>query len=266
MLRRSYAPVVPRSIIPRQPAGGPSTRGLRAITVAALALVMAACGSSATLAPAPAQPGEPDASASASAGSGPTPRASTPRPRTPGPTKPPATEVPTDTSAPEPTSTPDVTAPPAELPSSNPSASPTGSPAGDAALGCTTGTNPTFFSDAAAHVSWDVYCAVLPKGWHISSGTSRNAKGGWLTISYANRAGNTLTLLEGTCALWPGGCPTDTGTAGSASFGSRPASLAGGSELTVLAQDGVVAWQASATGLDAKQLTDLTAAFILVQE
>jgi len=185
----------------------PNLRPLIALALAlALALTFAACGGAA-----------PSRGASASPG-------------TPAPSAAPATAAPVETEAPaatgegqtgdpvetdEPVATEDV---PTEEPvetepvesvepggSADPSASPDAS--GGPATACSgSGANREFYGGVAAAVDWTVLCAVLPKGWYVSTGSYRLANGGKLLIGYKGPGGATLSLSEGAFCLDESGC------------------------------------------------------------
>ena len=116
-------------------------------------------------------------------------------------------------------------------------------------------------------MSWDVYCAVLPKGWTVSSGTYRLANGGKLIISYKGPAGATLTLSEGSFCTDGSGCVPSGSEAGDASFGSMGGTLvatdAGGFAI-VASRGETPSWLMVTGGLDQATTTSLGAALALV--
>ena len=57
--------------------------------------------------------------------------------------------------------------------------------------------NKSFFAMAARSVKWAVYCAILPAGWYVNTGTFSADPGGQLTISYKGPGGVSLELKEG---------------------------------------------------------------------
>jgi hypothetical protein len=119
-------------------------------------------------------------------------------------------------------------------------------------------------------VAWDVYCAVLPPGWFVDSGSYRLSNGGQLSITYWGPAGARLVVREGSyCAGVPNCIPSGT-DAGSARFGERDArllDLGSGSWLVVVASAGVdVGWQATGSGIDGPALVGYTAAFARVDQ
>jgi hypothetical protein len=102
-------------------------------------------------------------------------------------------------------------------------------------------------------VSWDVYCAVLPKGWSVASGSYRLAGGGKLIISYKGPNGATLTLSEGSFCGDDGGCVPAGSESGNASFGSLDGTLVasdGGGYSIVVDRGRAPSWLMTTTGLD----------------
>ncbi len=245
---------------PHRPRG--LSPGHLAALAAACIVALAACGSSATLAPAPSSgPDETAGAPSATVASTPTASPAKTPPaspaKTPRPTKPPPT--PTD----EPTASPGET--PTEP--ASPSASPSAHPSSGSAGACTgTSANRDFYVALADAVAWDVYCAVLPTGWHVDTGDYHLSKGGQLDITYKGPNGARLELQEGAFCGGADGCLPAGGTPGSASFGGRDARLVdlGGGKLAVVTGDPGIAWQATGTNLDAATLTGFTAALALV--
>ena len=150
----------------------------RPLLVLALALSLAACGSSAPSSGAPTVPESATPVVAAT-------------------TEPPAeTEAPGETEEPveteriefgDPSSSPDV--------SEAPAATCSGIDA-----------KPDFFRDAAAVMDWAVLCASLPKGWYVSAGSYRLANGGKLVIGYKGPGGATIALSEGAFCTDGTGC------------------------------------------------------------
>jgi hypothetical protein len=129
------------------------------------------------------------------------------------------------------------------------------------------GNNKLFWPGMAKAVSWDVYCAVLPKGWTVSGGTYRLANGGKLVISYKGPAGAGLTLSEGAFCSDGNGCVPSGSDAGDASFGSMSGTLvstdAGGYAI-VVARGDTPSWLLVASGLDRATTVSLGAALTRV--
>lgn len=119
------------------------------------------------------------------------------------PTIGPASNVPTASSASEePTVAPSSPDTQTATPGTEPTATPTddsGSPSPSDAAGRCSGNddNRAFFAQAAIAMSWPVYCAVLPPGWHLDTGNFRLANGGHLDVIYVGPAGAQLAIAEG---------------------------------------------------------------------
>jgi hypothetical protein len=157
------------------------------------------------------------AGACASAGSTPIVVTVTPTPAAASPTSTPSaapTSTPTEVALPA-TATPGATA--------TPTPAPTAAPTSQAA-GCTgTAKNKAFFVDAASALPFAVYCAVLPKGWSIQSGTY---KSGWLDVAYKTSGGAAIEIAEGAfCITSPAACSTHLSILGAASFGGLSGQL-----------------------------------------
>ena len=211
-----------------------------------VALTVAACGSttpsSGLGSTAGASPSVPHAaSANATGGS-----------KAPSGTRAPTTPTASDTAAAsnDVTPTPDASG---EAPtgSGSPSVSPSVSAA---AIACQPeGDNASFWPGIAESVSWDVYCAVLPKGWTVSGGSYRLANGGKLVISYKGPGGAGLTLSEGAFCADGSGCVPSGSDAGQASFGAMSGTLvatdAGGYAI-VVARGSSPSWLMVTSGLD----------------
>jgi len=223
-----------------------------------LALAMAACGGGVPSGSVGGSPvaGGPSQSAGVSAPASPAPVESATAPAGPSPSGPaPTTVAPTlgpSASAGE----PGESAPP--VASASPSVGP-----GPASACSGSDENRAFFATLAASVSWDVYCAVLPRGWTVVSGSYRLANGGKLVISYRGPGGATLSLSEGSFCADASGCVPSGGDAGSASFGPLPATLvatdAGGFAI-VAARGQRPSWLMVTGGLDQATSVSLGAA------
>ena len=150
------------------------------------------------------------------------------------------------------------------LPSADASARPGSA---DACSG--TAENRDFYAALAASVAWDVYCATLPQGWFVESGSYRLSNGGQLSITYKGPGGARLAVREGGyCAGHPDCIPAGT-DAGAARFGDRDARLldiGNGSWLVVVVPTADVGWQAVGTGMDGTALGAYTAAFARVDQ
>ena len=133
-----------------------------------------------------------------------------------------------------------------------------------------TAENRDFYSALAASVAWDVYCATLPPGWFVESGSYRLSNGGQLSITYKGPDGARLVIREGGyCVGHPDCVPSGT-DAGAARFGDRDARLldiGNGSWLVVVVPAGAdVDWQAAGTGMDGAALGAFTVAFARVDQ
>jgi hypothetical protein len=117
-------------------------------------------------------------------------------------------------------------------------------------------------------VTWQVYCAVLPTGWFVETGSFRLAGGGKLEISYKGPGGQRIEVREGTYCAGVDECIPPGPDAGTASFGDRPARLVdtGGGNWLVVAEGGDVNWEAKGLGMDGPTLAGYTAAFVPVGE
>lgn len=209
----------------------------------ALALLVAACGNIATRSPAPSAP-----------------------PATPSPRGEP---LPTDGSTDVPTEAPTGEA--TEPPTGEPSLAPTDTPApsaGDAAACGGSEENRAFYAAVAEAVTWDVYCAVLPAGWFVDTGSFRLAGGGRLEIAYKGPDGQRIEIRQGAFCAGDDDCIPGGPDAGTASFGDRPARLVdvGGGAWLVVAEGGAVNWEAKGIRMDGPTLAGHTAAFARVGE
>jgi hypothetical protein len=134
-------------------------------------------------------------------------------PITPSPE--PATPTATATATPTPTPTPT----PADTPSPSPTPSPT-----SAAAACTgTADQKAYLAGAAAVTHFDVYCAVLPAGWWLDSGSAPNPD--WLDITYKSSGGAVIILWEGGWCPAGHACAEEGGPVGPASFGGLTGTL-----------------------------------------
>ena len=150
-------------------------------------------------------------------------------------------------------------------PSSAISPSPGASPDATACSG--SDDNRAFFTAAAEALTFEVYCAVLPSGWSVVSGSYRGSGGGRLEIAYRGPGGATLQLREGpaACTDVPA-CPPTGGDLGAAAFGDRPGELlATDNGVAVDASDGALYYIAETTGLDQATATALAAALIPIR-
>jgi hypothetical protein len=150
-------------------------------------------------------------------------------------------------------------------PSTGASPSASGSVAAAACSG--TDQNRTFFQTAAAAVKWTVYCAVLPAGWFVDSGSYRGTSGGLVQIAYKGPGGARLELHEGAFCSTPDGCVPSGTDAGTAPFGDLTGTFvtvtAGGSAI-VVDRAKPISWLAVGTGMDEATFRGLAAALSAV--
>ena len=180
-------------------------------------------------------------------------------------------ETPTDVAIA--TDTPLATATPAVTPTPTPTEGPTPTPApiaGDPTT-CTywsinnTGTE---FTNAAKAVKFNVYCGVMPSGWHISNMTWSQPKGtiGQLVATYANKSKTqTVTISEGNFC---GGCAwVDVSNLGSASFANMTATLklrATGQYALYVNPGATLQYQMTSTGISQATFVSIAAALVNV--
>ena len=190
-----------------------------------------------------------------------------------------AAATPAASSGGSPTTGPAATAsrPPAASPSAAPSVRPSAAataaasiapggsaPPGDLAACSGNDSNRTFFSGAAAAYSWDVYCAALPKGWFVDSGSR---KSGLLTIGYKTTGGLRFELKEGAvCSGTPASCGPLDSTIGTAMFGDRQGQLGryAGNFVLYVNPGANPSWQATGIGLDEATFRSFCAALVKV--
>jgi hypothetical protein len=163
---------------------------------------------------------------------------------------------------------------PTVLPSSAPEsatpstgASPSASGSGAAAACSGTDKNREFFQTAAAAVKWTVYCAVLPAGWFVDSGSYRGTSGGWVQIAYKGPGGARLELHEGAFCTTTDGCVPPGTDAGTAPFGNLTGTfvtLGGGGWAVVVDRAKPISWLAVGTGMDQATFRGLAGALSIV--
>ena len=127
--------------------------------------------------------------------------------------------------------------------------------------------NRDFFAAIAEAVAWDVYCAVLPGGWFVDSGTYRLSSGGWMEVGYRGPSGARITLREGAFCQEDGDCVPAGTDVGAAAFGDREGTLVAaedGSWAVVVDQGAPLAWLAVGSGLDEASIRSHAEAFIVV--
>ena len=189
----------------------------------------------------------------------------------PTPTLPTDAPTPTATAAPDPTDTPrptDTPVPSSAEPTATPveTADPTASTSvepGDVSACTGNDDNRRFYAGLAEAVDWDVYCAVLPDGWSVTSGEYQLAGGGWLAIDYRGPGGATLALRQGTDCQAPDDCVPTGPDAGDSAFGDRDGVLVIGEDgrYAVVADRGAaVSWVAIGSDMDVEDLQAYAAA------
>ncbi len=183
----------------------------------------------------------------------------------------PVIATPTPEPTPTPTPTPVPTPKPTPVPTPTPTATPTpkitigpGGPAG----ACTgTASNKDFYVQAAKDLNFQVYCPVLPSGWHLSSAGYEGKGSGSLTATYKNDSGATFTISEGAfCTSSPTTCAPKTKKIGTAKFGDLAGELDtvyAGFALYV-APGTLKAYQAVGKSITQAQFTQMTAAMAKV--
>jgi hypothetical protein len=166
---------------------------------------------------------------------------------------------PSDSTGPSPS---DSTAPSAVA---TPSGSPEPAPSPSSAASVCSGAKdtPDFYESFANSVNFPVYCAVLPAGWSLVSGTYRLANGGHITINFRRKSDSaTFELDEGSFCADNSGCVPSGTSAGSGPYGDLSGSLvqtATGFAL-VVAKGEKPSWLAIGNGLDQATFVALTAA------
>jgi hypothetical protein len=185
---------------------------------------------------------------------------------TPSASEPPAlTPIPVATPVPSPSDSAE-SQPPTDDPYATPSESPSASPG--AAASCTgTEANRAFYVTVADHVSWNVYCPVLPKGWIVETGSYRTSGGGWMKIAYKASGSRHFELREGAFCTDPATCvPTGTELA-PGSFGDREATIVqveDGGFAAIVDRGQKISWAAVGKGMDETTFRAYAGALILV--
>lgn len=230
----------------------PSRNRLTIALIAALALGVAACGGSTPTSRPAASSGATTAPVTSDAPGTDAPATDTPQ-GSETPTEPVATDAPTD-------------APATDTPTEAPS--PTGSEQPGVADACSgNDNNRTFFESVAKAVDWTVLCAVLPKGWSVSTGSYRLANGGKVIISYKGPGGATLALSEGAFCAGGDGCVPSGTDISDAALGPLAGTLVGlddGGFAIVAARGENPSWLMVVEGLDQETSVALGAALAVV--
>jgi hypothetical protein len=122
-----------------------------------------------------------------------------------------------------------------------------------------------FWAGAAKGLKFDVYCAVLPKGWSVTGGTWEGKGGGKLNFAYKGPRGAKLVLNEGAfCTTGLSACEPHDQDLGVANFGDRPGglfSLGPDAGFAIYVNPGAApSWSITGTGLTRDAFTSLAAA------
>lgn len=175
---------------------------------------VAACSSSA----ATVQPTTPPSTASVDPGTQASAAATVAPTTAPTPTPAPATPAPTPTPmASQPAAQPSESAPGGAAPVDY-----TGAIGADPCTG--SDTNKAYLLDTAKQLKFDLYCAVLPKGWTLkNSFFNVGAKGAYFEAIYASKS-KVVKLQEGTVCGLAGACDVDSPVS-AAYFGTLSANL-----------------------------------------
>ena len=156
---------------------------------------------------------------------------------------------PSESTGPVPSDSPGPSAEPSPSGSDEPSPSPS-----SAASVCSGAKDtPDFYASFAGSVSFPVYCAVLPAGWSLVSGTYRLADGGHITINFRRKSDNaTFELDEGSFCTDSSGCVPAGTASGSGPFGDLTGDLVQTSTgfALVVAKGEKPSWLAIGNGLD----------------
>lgn len=155
---------------------------------------------------------------------------------------------------------------PAPSPSDSESPSPSSAPlSGEACSG--TDLNRDFYRQAAAAVSWDVYCPVLPAGWNVENGSYRGAGGGRMEISYKGPLGARFELHEGAFCQEADGCVPNGLDLGPSPFGDQTGTLIAaddGSWAIIVDAGDPISWMAVGSAIDEDVFRAVTAGLLIV--
>ena len=121
-----------------------------------------------------------------------------------------------------------------------------------------------WFADQVSHLSFDLYCAVLPSGWGVVAGQVDYAKGG-VVVQYKNAAGNTVDVYEGSfCTMSPNPCSGFwSPVVGNTAFGPLTGELDGASgswSVTVHTSNPKVMYAMVGSGMNQAAITSYAAA------
>ncbi len=168
-----------------------------------------------------------------------------------------------------PSDTPAAPSAPASAPTPHLSGSPQLLPPGDPGTAECAGSaeNRDFFAAAAQSFSWDVYCAVLPDGWFVDTGSFRLADGGTLVVGYRGPGDVRIDLQQGAyCTTGGSACSPRDHELGPAPYGDRSGTLVtlGPSEsdgYAVYVDPGAApSWSITGKGMDQATFSAIAAA------
>lgn len=182
-----------------------------------------------------------------------------------------ASGAPAESGNPAPTSTgnPASTPGPGGSPTATvPGASPDASPGTGSSACSGSDANREFFRQAAASMTWSVYCAALPDGWILEAGAYRLRDGGRLEVTYRGPGDARLSIVEGNICAGADveACAPRDAVLGPASFGDLEGELgrlANGLALDV-DRGANPSWRATGVGISEDDFRALGAAFTLV--
>ena len=142
------------------------------------------------------------------------------------------------------------------------------------AAGCSgSAENRDFLAAAAQAVQWPVYCAVLPAGWFIESGSWRLRNGGQLHVSYKGPGGARLVLQEGSyCTSGVSACTSRNRELGTADFSDRRGTLVDlgpnqpADGYAIYVNPGITppSWSLTGTGLEQAVFVEVAAGLVRV--
>lgn len=118
-------------------------------------------------------------------------------------------------------------------------------------------------------MAWPVYCAVLPDGWFLETGSYRLADGGRLEVTYRGPADVHVEIVEGNVC---GGedadvCVPRDAVIGPSALGDREGELGRLANGLVLDLDrgATPSWRATGLGLSEEAFRAICTAFLVVE-
>lgn len=168
----------------------------------------------------------------------------------------------------EPTGTSNGSATPTNGPAASPTATlPTSSPGAPSSVCTGSDANREFFRQAAASMTWPVYCAELPDGWILTDGKYRLGDGGRLEVTYRGPGDAQLSIVEGNVCAGADVdvCAPRDAVIGPSPFGGRDGELARLANGLVLDVDrgATPSWRATGLGLSEDEFRAICAALVL---